>query len=566
TTNAEVTAPTQLDVIFSPSTSGEFSAALQLGELTIRLRGEGVFRETCTTNDPCAEAAWNDEAARCEVTPRTEGVTCSTACVTNGQCISGTCVGSAATCDDGDACTVDACDSARGCTHSARACESDNPCLAMRCDASQGCLSTDVEDGTSCGERDCSTAHICLSGACVERPVPNGASCGLSSYCQAGGVCVNGACSQPPARQLQLAWSRRISNARIDFPGLVDSAGNLFWFECTNTSTGCSLVSADSATGQLRYEVPTSFTGLARMYQRPTRAILAGELIVFGEDGALEARHHSDGSLAWTATLPLRAMDRRAITGLAARVPDSLYVAGLFAESQTQLYQPAFARLDLQTGALQWDHFTTGTNRGVASLAAPSVVIDSSGQPVFGGEYHQGVGLTSGFTEQGTVRWSTNVGPVAVVSVIGDRVFHSNMGWFDAQGGRHGVPRFSNTVYPETLDTSLGVVMVGVNSPRIVFAPEWMNWAKVPVLDFIAWGPNATQPKLNARGEISFAQSGYQRPLALYDFAPDGAPVAQCPFSVSPGESIEFAQPVVELPGLVVLVDSGRRVVWAYRR
>lgn len=570
TTRTEVTAPVNLNVVFSPSTSGEFSGELRIGELSIRLRGEGVFRETCTTSDPCSEATWDDENARCLISPSTEGTSCTTACVSNGQCQNGACVGTTtAVCDDGDACTIDACDSERGCTNSPRLCESDNPCIAMRCDASRGCVGSDVEDGIACGERNCTTAHICLAGACVERAVPNGASCGLASYCHAAGTCVNGACSQPPARQLQLAWSRRLTTARIDFPGLVDSAGNLFWFECA--STNCSLVSAESATGTIRYEVPTSFTGLARMYQRPTRAVLVGELIIYGEDGALEARHHSDGSLAWTARLPARSMgnvfDTRSISGLAARGPDALYVAGAFFPGwMGQQYQPAFARLNLQTGQLEWDHWATATNLGTATIAAPSVVVDSSGQPVFGGDYHQGVGLTSGFTEQGTIRWSTNAGPVAVMTVIGDRIFHSNMGWFDATGARGSVPRFSNTVFPETLNTSLGVVMVGVNSPRIMFAPEWRNWTKVPVLDFVSWGPGATQPKLNARGEISFAQSGHQRPLSLYDFAPDGTPIAQCPFTVSPAESVDTQQPLVELPGLVVLVDSGRRVVWAYRR
>jgi hypothetical protein len=153
------------------------------------------------------------------------------------------------------------------------------------------------------------------------------------------------------------------------------------------------------------------------------------------------------------------------------------------------------------------------------------------------------------------------------MTVIGDRIFHSNQGWFDDQGVAHGIPRFRNNVYPSALSTSRGVVVVGVNSPLLALAAERDAWAKVPLLDFGAWPPRATQPRVSATGSIAFAQSGpAPRGPTLYDFAPDGAPLAACPFTISPGEGLEATQGVVELPGLVVLVDSGRRVVWAYRR
>lgn len=561
----QLTAPTTLEVSFAPDTPGPHDGSLLLGdELIVSLRGVGITRESCTSSDPCTDSSWSDTESRCVLTPRD---TCTTSCIANGRCIAGTCVGEFAGCDDSNACTTDACDDSRGgCVHAPTSCTTDDPCQAPRCDPTLGCVTSPVDDGISCGERDCATAHVCISGACVVRSEPDGSSCGLASYCQAAGTCSSGTCVQPPARELQLAWHYRTTQA-IDFPALTDAALNLFWFECVQNMS-CELVSSD-VTGTIRYRAPIGFNRFSTQWRRPREALLVGTLLVFGDEGVLEARRHVDGSLVWRVVLPPRVVagisETRSIDGIATDGLDALYVAGAFVQDGLGGdYEVAFSRINLQTGALDWDQLTGPSPRSTASIAAPSVVVDASGQPVVSGQYRGGYGKTRGLTPQGDERWSTSYGPIGLESVIGPRIFHSNNGWFDAQGAPHPIPRFQNSILSGALDTNDGVVLVGLHHPFIELENERDGWQKVPLLDFGSWPPWVTWPQLNARGEVSFVFHRSPKPK-LYDFSPRGAPIAECPFTL-PNATIDTQQPVLELPGLVVMTDSTRKNLWAWRR
>jgi len=568
-TEATLTAPVRLEVSFAPTEPGDFSGEVVLEGVRVRVSGRGVAALPCDTGDACATSRWDVDAARCVVEVREDGAACTQGCVTNGRCASGQCVGDFASCDDADACTVDACEASQGCVHVPVVCASSDPCRAARCDpASGGCVTTEVEDGVACGARDCSTAHVCLGGSCVERAVPNGERCGVASVCRAEGVCVDGACRQPAASSLHLAWRRDLSMGLVDFPAVTDDAGNLFWFECGGAPT-CRLVSMTSS-GVLRYEVATGFTTLAGRYRVPTSTLRTGELLIFGAEGVLEARRHLDGTLVWRTQLPARSMGNvsevRGVTGLAAQAPDALYVAAAFYPGWMGTeYEPAFSRLNLRTGALEWDQRAGPTPLNGASVLPPSVVVDASGQPVTAGEYVHGNGVIRGLTPQGAVRWSTTWGPIALTSVIGDRVFHSSSGWFDAQGVQHAAPRFQNIAYPTALATTRGVVMLGVQSPKLQLMNERTNWQKVELLDFVYWPPRATPPALSSEGNVSFAQHGQRGPMR-YEFSAEGAPVSACPFVLTSSEGVDMQQPVAELPGLMVLVDTGRQTVFAYRR
>lgn len=320
-----------------------------------------------------------------------------------------------------------------------------------------------------------------------------------------------------------------------------------------------------------RYEVPTTLRSLAIRFREPSPAVINGELIIFAGDGGLEAHRHADGSFVWKTALPPRTLGNvsewRQVFSLAAR-GDALYAAGSFFPNwMGGEYEPTSSRLEVRTGQLEWDLWAGPSPLATASIARPSVVIDSSNQPVFGGFYRAGTDSTRGLTEQGAARWSSNSGPVGLAAAIGDRVFHSHQGWFDALGVMHPVPRFQNISFPQPLVTSAGVVIIGVSSPRIELMSEASGWQRVPLLDFVHWPPRATQPRVSAAGAVSFALGGNTNSgPALYDFAPDGRLLAACPFRVSPNESVDTSQPVVELVGRVVLVDNGRKVVWAFQR
>ncbi|MDP1914611.1 MAG: PQQ-binding-like beta-propeller repeat protein [Myxococcales bacterium] len=559
--------PTDRTVVFAPTQQGAFESVLTLTsdalELRVELHGEGVTRTSCAADDPCVEASWSDDAAACVSAPRSEGSSCSAACVVDGRCQAGVCRGLFATCDDGDACTADACEPSAGCLHSPVRCGSDDPCQAARCDSKLGCVTSALDDGVACGPRDCSTAKICLGGACVERPVPDGESCGPSSVCQAAGVCSGGACQQQPPTALSLAWQHRASG-EVDFPGLTDAAGNLFWFEC---GAPCVLVSVTPA-GTLRYAVPTGLSGLASRYRAPAPAIVSGEAIIIASNGEVEARRHSDGVFLWRTVLPLRgSSERRQVSGLAAREPNALFVAGVFRSSVFGGYEPNLARLDLRHGRLQWERRFPAVALGSASIPLPSVAVIHFDLVVFAGEYTPGVGgRVIGLDPANGQRWFSSVGAVSLLEVVGDRVFHSGQGWLGRDGQAHSVPRFQNTMFPTALQTDAGVVLVGVRSHFIELMSEATGWQKTSLLDFMFWPPRTTTPRVSAAGAISFTHQSWSNGPVLYDFAPDGAPLAECRFSVSPLHRLDFSQPVVELPHLIVMTDDGRRTVHAFSR
>ncbi len=82
-------------------------------------------------------------------------------------------------CDDGNACTIDACDANEHClnTHPPVNCDDGNPCTVDSCDPVAGCISTPktCQDGNLCTVDSCDP----LTGSCVFPPV----------VCAAGQTC-----------------------------------------------------------------------------------------------------------------------------------------------------------------------------------------------------------------------------------------------------------------------------------------------------------------------------------------------------------------------------------------
>jgi len=98
-------------------------------------------------------------------------------------------------CDDGNACTIDACDASEHCvaTHPPVDCNDGNLCTTDTCDPEAGCSSTPLvcQDSSLC------TIDACdpLSGQCVFPPV----SCDAGQTCNpANGNCEGDACTPNP--------------------------------------------------------------------------------------------------------------------------------------------------------------------------------------------------------------------------------------------------------------------------------------------------------------------------------------------------------------------------------
>jgi hypothetical protein len=71
-------------------------------------------------------------------------------------------------CDDGNACTTDACIDAVGCSHRDVSCPpAADACRVAHCDPRLGCVETVVPDGTPCGTTECGGTNACRSGECA---------------------------------------------------------------------------------------------------------------------------------------------------------------------------------------------------------------------------------------------------------------------------------------------------------------------------------------------------------------------------------------------------------------
>jgi hypothetical protein len=155
------------------------------------------------------------------------GISCDDqdAC-TIDACVKGVCRHTQVSCDDKDACTADSCDPTTGCVHTPVICPNAGE---ICCPPETGCtnLQTDSDNCGECGKA-CAAGETCQGGHCVEScenptvcanscgdgcscvPILEGGSrchqgvlcplaqtCARSSECPAGEVCARACCDQP---------------------------------------------------------------------------------------------------------------------------------------------------------------------------------------------------------------------------------------------------------------------------------------------------------------------------------------------------------------------------------
>ncbi len=130
----------------------------------------------CDDANPCTTDSCDAGDGSCVNDPApNEGSACEDGdpCTTNETCVAGSCVGAAVDCDDGIACTADACDAGLGvCVN-----QPDHTQCAPDeiCDPSSGCVTvpctddSDCSDGLYCnGEETCDASGTCIGGAPVD--------------------------------------------------------------------------------------------------------------------------------------------------------------------------------------------------------------------------------------------------------------------------------------------------------------------------------------------------------------------------------------------------------------
>jgi hypothetical protein len=168
-----------LVVTFAPQQPGPVSGVLRVGTMAVPVTAEGLAVPACFPSNVCSEAHFDVGNAQCVEATRPDGSTCETSCV-SGACSAGTCLGQLKGCDDGNACTIDACDESTGCSHSLRICPQPTaPCQVVKCDSATGCGSETAPDGTLCGPDDClaTQVDVCIAGQCVPRVRPDTGRC-----------------------------------------------------------------------------------------------------------------------------------------------------------------------------------------------------------------------------------------------------------------------------------------------------------------------------------------------------------------------------------------------------
>jgi hypothetical protein len=304
---------TSWELRFDPPTPGTFETKLEAevrGERhTVLLVGAAEAVPACVPSRPCVSSTFDAVVGRCVESGAADGTRCEEECIEDARCVAGACLGRARGCDDGNACTRDACEPGRGCVHrdTASTCPAlSEQCQAAFCDPTSGCGVAPVVDGTACGPSDCATTHVCLAGRCAAASTPDGAPCGAGSPCQDAGTCRAGTCEQPPPRVLTPSW-RVESKARLSL--VADDDGHLYWLQYEPLQgwpyASLWLISA-TRTGLRRFAVE-----LGTIEQCPgPRADWSGNLVVVGAhvvaagcDGVI-AIQRTTGAQAWRQWAP----------------------------------------------------------------------------------------------------------------------------------------------------------------------------------------------------------------------------------------------------------------------
>lgn len=302
-------ATVSLDVTFvAPEGAAEGTLTLSArGEsFDVSLRGRGVRPLSCVPSAQCRIATFSLDTERCEEAVAGDGASCTPEelCLENGVCRSGTCVGTARSCDDGNACTQDACAPDRGCIHvdTSSACPRPaNPCEAATCDPLKGCGARTVGDGNVCGSVDCVTAHLCASGVCLALPTPEDFLCAPATPCQGEGHCSSGKCVRPDAGVMNPRWFLEVG-APVEpvapAPGrMLGLNGNLYFSACGLSSQdgGCAVTSYTGNSLFHRFDSPSAT--LATLHAVSERGA------VVEEGGALQSIAVSNGALQWSVPL-----------------------------------------------------------------------------------------------------------------------------------------------------------------------------------------------------------------------------------------------------------------------
>ena len=390
--------------------SGELVLSAGGAELRVALSGLGVRPLVCGPSLACHRSDYSFDEDRCVEMVEADDTACEpgTPCLVKGRCRAGSCLGVARDCDDTNVCTVDACAPDAGCVHAPKACPTPtNPCMVPVCDPVTGCGEVAAQDFTPCGSVDCVNVHLCVSGACVVLPTPDGVECAPQVVCVPRSECHHQVCVPSDAGAWNVAW-RTPLDYRVDTsaPALLRSQSNLFFTACglpaapdASVPDGgdCGLVSY-TANGYERFSV--------RAEDGAARGLLSVSArgVALRSDGGVELRSRMTGGwlerLEGARSLALRSdgafvgprsladggveLVTWASDGGVSAVPSLLSAEAVVAEDE----RDRLWTWEADAGVLSWPAVDADGGDFVNSMALPSTgdtLAVSSGSAVLGG-------------------------------------------------------------------------------------------------------------------------------------------------------------------------------------
>ncbi len=146
----------------------------------------------CDDSNPCVSVACH-EVKGCVLSDKAGACDDKNACTKADACVAGGCVGVKVSCDDKAPCTTDSCTSDKGCQHAFNtapcsdgdACTKGDTCGKGKCVSGAG---LSCKDGNGCTDDGCDVAKGCVFKANVA-PCDDGSACTTKDTC-AGGKCV----------------------------------------------------------------------------------------------------------------------------------------------------------------------------------------------------------------------------------------------------------------------------------------------------------------------------------------------------------------------------------------
>lgn len=426
-------AEVSLEVTFSPGAAGAIAGVLTLDGVEVALTGEGVAALECGSSTTCDAVSFDPESLSCVHTRKPDGSPCEDelACIEGGTCQAGACLGRAARCDDGNACTTDACSVGRGCQHQTLECAPpSNPCQAPTCDALLGCGSAPVQDGTPCGAVSCELANVCLAGQCRTVVPPEGFTCSPESACRGEGVCRNKACVRPAEHELSPRWTYTANTSDFRFEGVTDAQGNWYWVECFSIAMKMGTpqvpvkqpahqcdVHSRTPDGLERFRAEVRGTGVLRGMTDKTQLITQGLFIFAVNDATLAAINVSTGVLVWQQSIA--AGPSSGYQGIEALAEDGR--GGLWAITREDAESSSWAlvRVDVVTGRVLVRKARPSRVRGLVVDGAGRAFVLSDGMPSM---LPVGREVIERVEPDGTIGFSVSASAHPPVMVLGDRL------------------------------------------------------------------------------------------------------------------------------------------------